>query len=64
MGIAGYCGVVLDKASETPVSKGYDEPPAPPTTGIPKEVAEVPFAREWTPPVDEKIKPPVPARPD
>jgi Amt family ammonium transporter len=64
MGIAGYCGVVMDKASESPVSKGYDEPPtAPPES--PKELTEVPFSAPWPSlPADGKTAPPVPSRPD
>jgi Amt family ammonium transporter len=29
MGVAGYCGVVLDKIGESPVSKGWDPEPVP-----------------------------------
>jgi Amt family ammonium transporter len=53
MGVAGYCGVVMDKASETPISKGYDDVP-PSAPAIPVEVAN------WsTPAVDGKPTPPV-----
>jgi Amt family ammonium transporter len=62
MGIAGYCGVVMDKASESPISKGYDDvPPTTPVPTIPVETSVAP----WSPtPVDGKTSPPVTSRND
>jgi Amt family ammonium transporter len=60
MGIAGYCGVVLDKASESPVSKGYDDVPP-----VPLVVPAEPAVTTWPPaatPVDGKTSPPVESR--
>jgi Amt family ammonium transporter len=64
MGIAGYCGVVMDKASESPVSQGWDEPPKAPKVEIPSGIPEAPFVNAYPPTADGKPQSPVPTRPD
>ena len=62
MGIAGYCGIVMDKASESPVSQGWDEPRKAPKVESPSGVPETPFVNAYPPTSDGKNQPQVPTR--